>query len=159
MVVRRVRPGRGRQVGSRPVLDDPIVTFSPTFACQCPRALKVLVTATVVGLLTGFLGVGGGFVVVPALVLALGLPMKQAAGTSLVVIAVTSAAALAARVGSGVQPDWAPVLALTGAAVAGGWLGVRLAARTDPDRLAVAFTALVAAVAVGTAAYALPALA
>ena len=55
-------------------LDDPIISFSPTFACQCPRALKVLVTATVVGLLTGFLGVGGGFLVVPVLVLALGLP-------------------------------------------------------------------------------------
>ena len=41
--------------------------------CQCPRALKVLVTATAVGLLTGFLGVGGGFLVVPALTLALGI--------------------------------------------------------------------------------------
>ena len=82
-------------------LDDPIITFSPTFACQCPRALKVLVTATAVGLLTGFLGVGGGFLVVPALVLALALPMEYAAGTSLVVITITSATALAARAGSG----------------------------------------------------------
>ena len=64
---------------------DPII-ISPSFACHCPRALKVLATATVVGLLTGFLGVGGGFLVVPALVLALGLPMSYAAGTSLVVI-------------------------------------------------------------------------
>ena len=60
----------------RPRLDDPIITFSPTFACQCPRALKVLVTATAVGLLTGFLGVGGGFLVVPALLLARALPMQ-----------------------------------------------------------------------------------
>ena len=70
---RRHRTARPRR---RPALDDPIITFSPTFACQCPRALKVLVTATVVGLLTGFLGVGGGFLVVPALLLALGLPMR-----------------------------------------------------------------------------------
>ena len=56
-----------RPVRAADRLDDPIITFSPTFACQCPRALKVLVTATAVGLLTGFLGVGGGFLVVPAL--------------------------------------------------------------------------------------------
>lgn len=160
MLVRRVRHRRAPdERRERPGLDDPIITLSPTFACQCPRALKVLVTATVVGLLTGFLGVGGGFVVVPALALALGLDARRAAGTSLVVITVTSVAALAARAGSGLHPDWGPVLALTAAAVLGGALGVRLAARTDPDRLGAAFTALVLAVAVGTAAVALPALA
>lgn len=160
MLFRRLHARRTPSADREPTrLDDPIITFSPTFACQCPRALKVLVTATVVGLLTGFLGVGGGFVVVPALVLALGLDPRRAAGTSLVVITVTSAAALAARAGSGLHPDWWPVLALTAAAVAGGALGVRFAARTDPDRLGAAFTALVLAVAVGTAAVALPALA
>ncbi len=95
---------RGRQTPARPALDDPIITFSPTFACQCPRALKVLVTATGVGLLTGFLGVGGGFLVVPALLLALALPMEYAAGTSLVVITITSLAALAVRGGAGPPP-------------------------------------------------------
>ena len=105
---RQLRHRRGddpRHV-ARPTLDDPIITFSPTFACQCPRALKVLVTATVVGALTGFLGVGGGFLVVPALLLALALPMEYAAGTSLVVITITSAAALVVRAGSGAPPDW-----------------------------------------------------
>src|SRR3546814_17320369 len=58
--------GDGARHVARPTLDDPIITFSPTFACQCPRALKVLLTATVVGALTGLLGVGGGFLVVPA---------------------------------------------------------------------------------------------
>ena len=115
--------GRGRPRGRRarrPALDDPIITFSPTFACQCPRALKVLVTATAVGLLTGFLGVGGGFLVVPALVLALALPMAYAAGTSLVVITLTSAAALAVRAGIGTTPDWGWSLALTAASAVGG---------------------------------------
>ncbi len=93
MTARQLRSRRGRSAGAhadRPRLDDPIITFRPTFMCQCPRALKVLVTATTVGLLTGFLGVGGGFLVVPALVLALALPMGYAAGTSLVVITITS---------------------------------------------------------------------
>ncbi|MCY7402708.1 MAG: sulfite exporter TauE/SafE family protein [Nocardioides sp.] len=142
----------------RPALDDPIITFSPTFACQCPRALKVLVTATVVGLLTGFLGVGGGFLVVPALLVALSLPMAYAAGTSLVVITLTSAAALLARIGTGVAPDWGPVAALTVAAAVAAVVGARLADRIDTRRLSTAFTALVLMVAVYTAAQALPAL-
>jgi uncharacterized membrane protein YfcA len=158
----RSRPGHGSEGGPAPrraVLDDPIITFSPTFACQCPRALKVLVTATVVGLLTGFLGVGGGFLVVPALLLALALPMEYAAGTSLVVITMTSAMALLVRAGNAVQPDWGLVLLLTAASAVGGFVGARLAARTDTRRLSGAFTVLVFAVAVGTASAALPALA
>lgn len=161
MVVRlfrgRRQPDPGQQRAT--TLDDPIISFSPTFACQCPRALKVVVAATVVGLLTGFLGVGGGFLVVPALLLALTLPMQYAAGTSLVVIAITSAAALVARSGSGISPDWMLVLALTAASAAGAVLGTRIAAHTDTRRLTAAFAALVVAVAVGTAFQALPALA
>jgi uncharacterized protein len=132
MAVRQLRSRRGRPgspAGTH--LDDPIVTFRPSFACHCPRALKVLATATVVGLLTGFLGVGGGFLVVPALVLALGLPMGYAAGTSLVVITITSASALAVRAGAGAHPSWGLVTLLTVVAVAGGWAGARLTARTD----------------------------
>lgn len=142
----------------RATLDDPVITFSPTFTCQCPRALKILITATVVGLLTGFLGVGGGFLVVPALVLALALPMEYAVGTSLVAITLTSAAALAVRAGVGVHPDWGLVLTLTVASALGGLLGARLAARIDTSRLSAAFTVLVLTVAVYTTARSLPAL-
>ncbi len=166
MATRQLRAHRDRKgdngVGARartgPLMDDPIVTFSPTFACQCPRALKVLVTATVVGLLTGFLGVGGGFLVVPALVLALGLPMEFAAGTSLVVITITSTAALAVRAGAGSSPDWGLVGLLTVAAVVGGYLGARAGARVDTSKLQTAFTVLLLAVAGYTAWQALPAL-
>jgi uncharacterized membrane protein YfcA len=142
----------------RPAFDDPIITFSPSFACQCPRALKVVVAATVVGLLTGFLGVGGGFLVVPALLLALGLPMGYAAGTSLVVITLTSGTALLARAGSGVSPDWELVIALGAAASAAALIGARIAGRADTRRLSAAFTGLVLVVAAYTAAQALPAL-
>ncbi|WP_278255458.1 TSUP family transporter [Nocardioides convexus] len=139
-------------------MDDPIITFSPTFACQCPRALKVLVTATVVGTLTGFLGVGGGFLVVPALLLALALPMEYAAGTSLVVITITSAAALVIRAGSGAAPDWTSVAILTAMSAAAAVAGARLADRVGTNRLQVAFAVLVLGVAVYTAARAVPAL-
>ncbi|PKH44406.1 hypothetical protein SAMN05192575_102485 [Nocardioides alpinus] len=159
-----VRQWRGRHADAgegttrRPGLDDPIITFSPTFACQCPRALKVLVTATAVGLLTGFLGVGGGFLVVPALLMALSLPLEYAAGTSLVVITITSSVALLARSGSGIAPDWWPVVALTAAAAVAAVAGARVADRADTRRLSTAFTGLVLAVAAYTAAQALPAL-
>ena len=52
-----------------------------------------------VGLLTGFLGVGGGFLIVPALVMLVGLPMRQAVGTSLVVIAMNSMAGFLGHLG------------------------------------------------------------
>ena len=142
----------------RPSLDDPIITFRERFMCDCPRAVKILITATAVGLLTGFLGVGGGFLVVPALALALGLPIDYAAGTSLVVITLTSAAALAVRAGVGSTPDWALVGALTAASAAGGIAGARLADRLDTTKLSAAFTVLVLGVAVYTATQALPAL-
>lgn len=157
---RQLRHGRGGgpRHAARPALDDPILTFSPTFACQCPRALKVLVTATAVGALTGFLGVGGGFLVVPALLLALALPMEYAAGTSLVVITITSATALAVRAGVGTAPDWGVVLVLTLASALAGVAGARIADRADTRRLTGAFTVLVLAVAAYTAARAVPAL-
>ena len=159
MAARLFRSGGGRpgaRLESR--ADDPIITFRPSFGCHCPRALKVLVTATVVGLLTGFLGVGGGFLVVPALVLALGLPMAYAAGTSLVVITITSASALAVRAGTGAHPSWGLVALLTAVAVAGGWAGARLTARTDTSKLQAAFALLLLLVAGYTAWRALPAL-
>jgi len=95
-------------------------------ACQRPGGnmvlrpgLKIIVAATGVGLLTGFFGVGGGFVIVPALVLALGFDMPAAVGTSLLVIAINSAAALAARLGSQAGLDWALLGAFTAAASIG----------------------------------------
>ena len=152
-------PDTGGPRARRHTLDEPIISFSPTFACQCPQALKVLITATGVGLLTGFLGVGGGFLVVPALLLALALPMEYAVGTSLVVITLTSAAALAVRAGVGSAPDWSLVLVLTAVSALGGFLGAKLADRIDTHTLSTAFTVLVLIVALYTAARALPALA
>lgn len=151
------RPGPGA-TSAPAATAEPILTLDPTFALHWPRALKVLATATVVGALTGFLGVGGGFLVVPALVLALGMSMRHAAGTSLVVITVTSAVALAVRAGADVRPDWGAVLVLTVASATAAVVGARLAARIDTARLQTAFTGLVLVVAVVMGAQALPAL-
>jgi uncharacterized membrane protein YfcA len=153
----RHRSTRSVEEGS-PRVDDPIITVSPTFACNCPIALKVLLTALVVGLMTGFFGVGGGFLVVPALVLALRLPMPLAVGTSLAVITINSAAGFATRVSQGTDLDWVSLGVLTAAAVLGGVLGTRVTSRVDPRRLGIAFGVLLLGVASYTAWQSIPAL-
>jgi hypothetical protein len=114
------------------------------------RALKVAAAATGVGLLTGFFGVGGGFVIVPALVLALGFEMPIAVGTSLLVISVNSAAALAARLGANVHLDWPLIGMFTLAALAGTLGGNRVASRVSAAKLTAAFTVLLIVVAAYT---------
>lgn len=99
---------------------------------------KILAEGLVVGLVTGLVGAGGGFLVVPALVLLGGLSMPAAVGTSLVVIAMKSFAGLAGYL-STVQIDWTLALMVTAAAVVGGLLGARLTALIKPDVLRKGF--------------------
>ena len=99
---------------------------------------KIIAEGLVVGLVTGLVGAGGGFLVVPALALLGGLPMPVAVGTSLVVIAMKSFAGLAGYLSS-VQIDWGLALAVTAAAVVGALIGARLTAMIDPDALRKAF--------------------
>jgi len=89
---------------------------------------KVLGAGTVVGFITGFFGVGGGFVVVPALVLALGFDMAEAVGTSLMVIAINSAVALTTRINT-TGIDWAVALPFTIAGLLGVSVGKSIADR------------------------------
>lgn len=99
------------------------------------------------GAVTGFLGVGGGFLAVPVLVGVLKVPMRRAVGTSLLVIAVNALAALAARSGGGSSLDWAVVGPFTAAAVLGAWDGRRLAAKTTGSVLQRLFAWVLLAVA------------
>jgi uncharacterized membrane protein YfcA len=112
--------------------------------------LTVLVAGTAVGFLTGLFGVGGGFVIVPALALGLKLPMPQAIGTSLLVIAINSAVALATRLAT-TSIDWHITLPFTIAAVAGVLSGGKVADRLDPERSLRWFAGLLVAVAAYTA--------
>ena len=98
----------------------------------------VLLEGVVVGLVTGLVGAGGGFLVVPALVLLGGLPMPVAVGTSLLVIAMKSFAGLAGYLSS-VSIDWGLALAVTGMAVIGSVVGALLSGRVPQDRLRQAF--------------------
>ena len=109
--------------------------------------LKMSLAGVFVGLMTGFFGVGGGFVIVPALGLVVGLPTRQAVATSLVVIVINCISALLGHLGQG---GTFPLLLLTlfaAAGFAGSSLGARLAGRWSERTLSRVFAVLVAGVA------------
>jgi uncharacterized protein len=108
--------------------------------------LRALPAGAGVGLLTGFFGVGGGFLIVPLLVLLFGLTMKTAVGTSLLVVALTSAAALTAHLATGAF-DWAIAGAFTAGGVIGALAGSRVSTHVPAARLREAFALLVIALA------------
>jgi uncharacterized membrane protein YfcA len=108
--------------------------------------LTLGLSGLVTGFMTGFFGVGGGFVIVPALVLVLGLPMRAAVGTSLLIIAINSASGLIARFGS-LGLDWTVTALFILGGAAGVALGVRLAGRLPQRRLTQAFAGLIVLVA------------
>lgn len=112
--------------------------------------VKVVIAGLAVGFLAGFFGVGGGFVIVPVLILALGLPMPAAVGTSLVIMAINSAASLVAR-GGQAYFDWALIVPFTVAAMVGSLAGKAIANRLPNTALNRAFAALLLAVAAYTA--------
>ena len=103
-----------------------------------PSASRIVLEGLAVGLVTGLVGAGGGFLVVPALALLAGLPMPVAVGTSLVVIAMKSFAGLAGYLTS-VSLDWALVGGVTLAAALGSLLGARAAGHLPERALRTGF--------------------
>ncbi|MGX2998684.1 sulfite exporter TauE/SafE family protein [Streptomyces sp. JNUCC 64] len=119
--VRLLRPGGGpgEPVGLRPV--------------------RVASAGAGLGALTGLLGVGGGFLAVPALVSVVAIEIRAAVATSLLVVSVNSVAALAVRGGASTGVDWAVVAPFAAAAVLGAWDGGRLGAKLPEAALRRAF--------------------
>jgi len=117
----------------------------------CPplRLPRDLVAGAIVGFVTGFFGVGGGFLIVPTLAIALAFSMRTAVGTSLVIITATSLLGLAAHLiaGRGIEAD--VTITMTVACVAGAIAGSSIAGRIPERILGRGFALLV----VGVAAY------
>ncbi|MGX1881597.1 sulfite exporter TauE/SafE family protein [Streptomyces sp. NPDC055287] len=111
------------------------------------RSAKAAGTGAGLGALTGLLGVGGGFLAVPALVTVLAFEMQAAVGTSLLVISANSLASLATRGATAGGLDWAVIAPFTGAAILGAWDGKRLAANVSGALLQRAFAAMLLGVA------------
>ena len=99
---------------------------------------KILLQGAAVGLISGLVGAGGGFLLVPALALLGGLPMPVAVGTSLVVISMQSLAGFAGHL-SGEAINWKLAAMVTAAAVVGSVIGGLLTSYVQPDMLRKAF--------------------
>jgi len=109
---------------------------------------RLLAQGFAVGLFTGLVGAGGGFLIVPALTLWAGLPMPAAVGTSLLIIVANSLAGFAGYAAH-VRVEAALVAAVALAAIAGSFAGAQLARRTDPTSLRRAFSGFVGVMAAG----------
>lgn len=118
--------------------------LKPSAECH---PMRCAAAGLVVGILTGFLGVGGGFVIVPAMILFGRLTFRKAVGTSLGVIAINSIAGLIAH--AKLQAiDWGQTGVFLALAVAGMAIGLSMSKRIHSSRLQGAFAMLVLAVAV-----------
>lgn len=109
------------------------------------RLFPALAAGLGVGVMTGFFGVGGGFLIVPALALVLKLPMRLAVGTSLVIIAINSAAGLVAQLRFA-EPDLGVAALFIAGGLAGSLLGSRAAGRiadADVSRVFAVFVAVI----------------
>lgn len=125
----------GSMLRSHPVTSDDVAPPAPM-----RRALLVPIALSV-GILTGLVGVGGGFLVVPALVLLARVPMRQAVGTSLLVIAMNSAAGFVGYLGA-VELDTVFLGSFTAAAIVGVLAGTVVIARIPQATLKRAFAVL-----------------
>ncbi len=117
---------------------------------DCPQArpLRILVAGLAVGALTGFFGVGGGFMIVPVLTLWLGFGFRRAVATSLVILTLTGLAALASHIAVGAHIDVAITVALAASTAVGAVAGSVLAQRVPQAALGRAFAVVVSLLAV-----------
>jgi uncharacterized membrane protein YfcA len=121
----------------------------PDRAPSCPpvRLARDLVAGVTIGMMTGFFGVGGGFLIVPTLAIFLALSMRLAVGTSLAIITASSLLGLAAHLLAGRGLDVPVTAAMTVACIVGALAGAAVAGRVPQRQLGRGFAALVAAVA------------
>jgi hypothetical protein len=128
-----VAAARGMIRGRKPERESPQKNLKPA-----AKVALVLAEGSVVGVLTGLVGAGGGFLIIPALVLVTGLEMKVAVGTSLTIIAFKSLIGFTGDLGH-LNADWTLLLSVTAVAIAGMVFGTLLAKRVASGPLQKAF--------------------
>ena len=138
-----------------------IILFRSTFKNKKPAddslkskakksVLALIACASLTGLLTGFFGVGGGFVVVPMLILALGFNIRDASGTSLLVMVISSATGLISRIGADFTMEWPIIIAFALASMVGGLVGAPASRKVKENILTRIFALLLLGVSTGT---------
>jgi len=156
LMIRKSRPRRSASITpDLPAPDSPAPdrSTSEPIATQPPTQQRLLKQILIpiegfgVGLLSGFVGVGGGFAIIPALVLLAGIPMKQAVGTSLVIIALNSVTGFLGYIDQ-VTLNLPLMLSFTGAASLGMLAGARLQRSIDGSKLQQGFGYFLLAIAV-----------
>jgi len=115
--------------------------------CPKPRAMQIIVAGVGVGLLTGFFGVGGGFLIVPVLTVWMNVGFRRAIATSLVIITLTGVVALVSHMLAGATPDADVTAALAVPTALGAFLGAFVSRRLAQALLGRAFAAIVATLA------------
>jgi uncharacterized membrane protein YfcA len=96
--------------------------------------LAFAIQGFLIGVLTGFVGSGGGFLIIPALVIFAGLDMKVAIGTSLIIVSVKSLVGFCGDLSS-IEIDWTFLLTFSGLSIAGIFIGTRISDRMDSESL------------------------
>lgn len=129
---------RAASAGEIVVTGDGSAAFRSCQTFFSPCMGRIAVQGVGVGVLAGLVGVGGGFLIVPALVLLSGVPMKQAIGTSLAIVAAQSYAGFAGYLG-GVPIDYPLMAAFTAVTVLGSFMGMRFAGHISQVALKKAF--------------------
>lgn len=112
---------------------------APISTSRSVRYLLIGIEGLVVGAVTGFVGAGGGFLIIPALVVLVGLPMKMAVGTSLFIIAAKSLIGFTGDLQHHTQVDWQLLTTITAIAVVGLFIGMSLSKKVSERGLKKGF--------------------
>lgn len=101
--------------------------------------LMIIIEGAVVGVATGVLGAGGGFLIIPALVLLMGMDMKKAVGTSLLIIALKSLIGFTGDLQAGIDLDWQLLSSIIVCTVIGMWLATLVSGKIESGKLQKGF--------------------
>jgi uncharacterized protein len=112
------------------------------------KSIIIMIEGFGVGAITGLVGAGGGFLIIPALVILMGMDMKLAVGTSLMIIAVKSLIGFTGDIIALPSIDWALILQFTALSLVGVWFGLRISKHVSGQKLKKAFGYFVAIMAV-----------
>jgi len=121
-----------------------VMTTAASAGAPGPQRFSAMlgVEAVAVGVLTALIGAGGGFLIVPALVLMANVPVKEAVGSSLLIIAMNASSGVAGYIGQ-VAFDWPLVASFTGVAAVGAITGTRLMRRVPAARIKQGFAIMI----------------